>query len=197
MTTQPVEGPTTSAIRDVDGVQVPAIGKWQIDPGHTEVGFVGRHFMLTKVRGRFTGVTGEIEVAERPEDSSVTVTIDMASVDSGDQTRDDHLRSEDLFDVANHPTATFRSTAVRVEGMRGTVTGDLTIKDVTRPVTLAVDYLGDVRDPWGNDRIVFSATAKVNREDWGINWNMILETGGLLVSKEIELNFEVEAIRQP
>jgi polyisoprenoid-binding protein YceI len=182
------------AVRTVDGIDLPIAGAWAIDPGHAEVGFVGRHFLLTKVRGRFTDVRGDIVVGERPEDTTVDVTIGVASVSSGDSTRDDHLRSADLFDVANHPEARFRSTAVRWEGTSGELVGDLTIRGVTRPVTLRVDYLGQVRDPWGNERIVFSASGKVNREDWGITWNQVLETGGVLVSREIELELELEAI---
>ena len=186
-----------SATRTLAGVELPAPGVWEIDPGHAEVAFIGRHFMLTKVRGRFTGVSGAVTVAEEPTDSSLEVTIDMASVSSGDQARDDHLRSADLFDVEHNPTATFRSTAVtRSTDTTGTLSGDLTIKGVTRPVTLEVEYLGHARDPWGNDRAVFSAHTTIDREDWGLTWNMILETGGLLVSKEIRLEIEVEAIRQ-
>ena len=113
-------------------------GTWRIDPGHAEVGFVGRHFGLTKIRGRFTGVDGTVVVADDLSASSVEVRIDMASVDSGDRTRDDHLRSADLFDVAAHPTGTFRSTAVEVDGSTGRMSGDLTLKGVTRPVTLDV-----------------------------------------------------------
>jgi polyisoprenoid-binding protein YceI len=192
-----------TATHATESIDLPAPGTWRIDPGHTEVGFMGRHFMLTKVRGRFTGVTGTITLGERPEDAAVDVRIDMATVTSGDDTRDDHLRSADLFDVAAHPTATFRSTDVRwhgqtgqtgTTGTTGEMTGDLTIKGVTRPVTLAVDYLGHLRDPWGSDRAIFSASGRVNREDWGVTWNMPLETGGLLVSKEIELTLEIEAV---
>jgi len=185
-------GPT----RTVGGVELPAAGIWKVDPGHAEVGFVGRHFMLTKVRGRFTKVDATVEIGERPEDSKVSAVIDMASVDSGDQTRDDHLRSEDFFDVSNHPKAEFSSTSVTWNGTSGTLTGELTIKGVTRPVTLAVDYLGYARDPWDNDRTVFSARGKINREHWGLSWNMALETGGILVSKEIELALELEAVRE-
>lgn len=187
---------TTAPTREVDGVRLPAPGIWKVDPGHAEVAFVGRHFMLTKVRGRFTAVEAEIGIGERPEDSRVTAVIDMASVDSGDGTRDDHLRSPDFFDVERFPRATYRSTSVTWSGTSGTMRGELTIKDVTRPVTLTVDYLGYVRDPWGNDRTVFSASGKVDREDWGLTWNMALETGGIVVSKEIELSFELEAVRQ-
>lgn len=185
-----------SPTRQVNGVELPSAGTWKVDPGHAEVGFLGRHFMLTKVRGRFTGVEASVEIGERPEDSRVTAVIDMASVDSGDRTRDDHLRSGDFFDVEKHPKATFASTAVTWQGDKGKMTGDLTIKGVTRPVTLDVDYLGYARDPWNNDRAIFSAHGKVNREDWGLTWNMALETGGILVSKEIELTLEIETIRE-
>ncbi len=123
------------------------------------------------------------------------VEIETASLSSGDRTRDDHLRSPDLFDVEQHPTARFRSTGLEVQGTSATMRGELTIKGVTRPVTLDVDYLGHARDPWANDRAVFSARATLNREDWGLTWNMVLEAGGLLVSKEIKLEIEVELIR--
>ena len=139
---------------------------------------------------------GTITVAEDPNHSQVEVTIDMASVSSGDQARDDHLRSADFFDVEHHPTATYRSSQVLWAGRHGTVHGELTIKGVTRPVTLEVDYLGHVRDPWGADRAVFSGWGTVNREDWGLTWNLSLETGGILVSKEIRLEIEVETVRQ-
>jgi len=185
-----------NATRVLEGIELPAAGTWAVDPGHAEVGFIGRHFGLTKVRGRFTGVDGTVTISDRPADSHVEVTIDMATVTSGNDTRDDHLRSSDFFDVEPHPIATFRSKVVNVDGTSGTVDGELTIKDVTRPVRLHVDYLGHAADPWGNERAVFSATGKLNREDWGLTWNMLLDTGGLLVSKEITLELEVELIRQ-
>ncbi|NIH81641.1 YceI family protein [Amycolatopsis viridis] len=180
--------------RVLEGVELPAAGTWRIDPGHAEVAFIGRHFMLTKVRGRFTAVDGAVEVAENPADSRVSVTIEMASVNSGDQARDDHLRSADFFDVESNPVATFVSTGVRWEGNGGSMTGDLTIKGVTKPVTLTVDYLGYAQDPWDNHRAVFSARGRINREDWGLTWNMPLAKGGLLVSREIDLELEVELI---
>jgi len=185
-----------SATRALDGIELPAPGVWEIDPGHAEVAFIGRHLMLTKVRGRFTGVAGAITVADDPSESRVDVTIDMTSVDSGDARRDEHLRGPDLFDVQNHPIATFRSTAITSVGTSGTVTGDLTIKGVTRAVTLRVEYLGHARDPWGNERVGFSAHATIDREDWGLTWNMVLDTGGLVVSKEIRLELELEAVHQ-
>jgi polyisoprenoid-binding protein YceI len=182
--------------RTADGTEVPAPGSWAIDPVHAHVGFVGRHFGLSRVRGRFTGVDGAVHIAEDLADSRIEVTIDMATVDSGSPDRDEHLRSADLFDVERHPTATFRSTRIETAGSIGKVTGDLSIKGVTRPVTLEVEYLGHARDPWDNDRAVFSAAASINREDWDISWNMVLDAGGLLVSKEIKLEIEVELVRQ-
>jgi polyisoprenoid-binding protein YceI len=179
----------------VDETQLPATGAWTIDPGHAEVGFVGRHFGLTKVRGRFTEVEGTVTVREPLDLSEVHVVIDMASVSSGSQTRDDHLRSDDFFDVANHPRATFRSTGVVTTGAAALMTGELTIKGVTRPVTLDAEYLGHATDPWGAERAVFSASGTINREDWGLTWNMALDAGGLLVSKEIRLEIEVELVR--
>jgi polyisoprenoid-binding protein YceI len=174
---------------------LPPAGTWTIDPGHADVGFVGRHFGLTKIRGRFTGVDGTVTVADAIEESSVDVTIAMATVDSGDGTRDDHLRSADFFDVEHHPTATFRSTAVTAAADgSGRLRGELTIKDVTRPVELDVAFVGRVTDPWDNDRLVFSASGLINREDWGLTWNMPLGAGGWLVSKEIRLEIEAELL---
>ena len=180
--------------RTHDGQVIPAAGVWEIDPGHTDLAFTGRHFMVTKVRGRFTGVSGRVVVSHDMADSSVEVDIDMASVESGSQVRDDHIRSADLFDVENHPTAHFRSTSVEWLGDRGTVNGDLTIHGVTRRVPLDVVFEGHVRDPWGGDRAVFSARTRVNREDFGITWNQALEAGGLLVSREVQIDINLETV---
>ena len=191
MTTIPA---ITSPTRIVGGAEVPVPGTWKIDPGHAEVAFIGRHLMFTKVRGRFTEVSGTVVIADEPGASSVEVTIGMASVTSGSQERDDHLRSADLFDVEAFPTATFRSTAVDWQGDRAEVTGDLTIRDVTRPVVLSVEFSGAATDPWGGRRAVFSASTEIDREDWGITWNMALETGGILVSKRIRIEIDVETV---
>jgi polyisoprenoid-binding protein YceI len=190
MTTTPI----TPASRSVDGTTLPAVGTWDIDPEHTDLAFIGRHFMVTKVRGRFTGVTGAVTIAEDMKDSTVDVTIDMASVKTGSNERDEHIRSDELFDVATYPTATFRSTHVDWRGDHGTVTGDLTIHGVTRQVPLEVSFEGYVRDPWGGDRSMFSARTKVNREDYGITWNVALEAGGLLVSKDIAIEIDLETV---
>jgi polyisoprenoid-binding protein YceI len=186
-----------TATRLLAGVELPAPGTWTIDPGHAEVAFIGRHFGLTRIRGRFTGVAGEVVVAERIGDSAVSVDIDMGTVTSGDPARDEHLRSAELFAVADHPTATFRSRGVDVTGASGRLRGDLTMRGVSRPVELAVEYLGAVADPWGNDRAVFSASTTIDRGDWGITWNALLETGGLVVSKQIRIEIDVELVRAP
>jgi len=186
----------TDPVRVVGGVEVPAAGRWSIDPGHAEVGFVGRHLVFTKVRGRFRDVKGEIVIGDDPLDSTVEVTIGMASVDSGDETRDGHLRSADLFDAEQFPEATYRGRVASWSGSRAKVRGDLTLKGVSRPVELDVEYLGFVTDPWGGERAIYSAAATINREDWGVSWNMVLETGGLLVSREIRLEIELETVRE-
>ena len=184
----------TVPTRTVNGAVLPAAGAWDIDPGHTDLAFTGRHFMVTKVRGRFTGVTGTVEIAEDLRDSRVDVTIDMATVESGNETRDEHMRSAELFDVATYPTATFRSVAVDWKGSRGTVHGDLTIHGVTKSVPLEVEFEGYVRDPWGGDRAIFSARTRVNREDFDVTWNVALEAGGVLVSKEIQIEINLETV---
>jgi polyisoprenoid-binding protein YceI len=187
---------TRAATRQASGIELPAPGRWQIDPGHTELAFIGRHFMLTKVRGRFTGVTGAIEVAQEPGETTAEVTIDMASVESGNQARDEHLRSPDFFDTERHPTATFVGRAANWDGTQGQLDGELTIRGVTRPVTLAAEYLGYAADPWGGHRAVFTASGTLNREDWGLTWNVPLDGGGLLVSKEIRIEIDLEAVLQ-
>jgi len=185
---------TTAPTRTLDGVVLPAPGVWEIDPGHAEVAFVGRHFMVTKVRGRFPGVTGAVVVAEDPAESRVDVVIDLATVESGNSARDEHLKSAELFDVARYPEATYRSVRVDWHGTSGRVDGDLSIHGVTRRVPLDVTFSGYVRDPWGGDRAVFAARTTVDREDFGITWNVALEAGGLLVSKEVTIEIDLETV---
>jgi polyisoprenoid-binding protein YceI len=185
-----------SAKQIIDGVGVPVAGTWSVDPGHTEVGVVGRHLGLIKTRGRFRGVDGTLHVADDPTASTIDVTIDMASVESGVTNRHDHCRSASGVAVDNHPTAQFRSTAIAVDGNGGTVTGDLTINGITRTVELDIEYLGYARSAWGNDRAAFSASATINREDWGITNDLTLDSGRLRVSGRIQLELELELIRQ-
>jgi polyisoprenoid-binding protein YceI len=182
----------------VDGRPVPEPGTWEVDPSHASFEFVARHLM-SKVRGSFSGVQGVATVAEVPEESTLEVEIDTTTVDTRDQNRDGHLRSNDFFGVEEHPTISFRSTAVRpAEGeTHWNVDGDLTIRGVTRPVTVELEFLGGGIDPWGNQRIGFSGVVpQVNREDWGLTWNAPLETGGFLLSKSVRLEVEAELVRK-
>jgi polyisoprenoid-binding protein YceI len=171
---------------------------WTIDPAHTEIGFAVRHLMLSTVRGRFGAVTGTVTVDEKnPKAAQVDVTIDVTSVDTRQEMRDNHLRSPDFFDVAKYQTMHFVSK--RIEGdvtKKFRVVGDLTIKDRTREVTLDVTLEGRAIDPWGNDRVGFSATGKLNRADFGLTWNQALETGGVVVGDEIKLSIDAELVRQ-
>jgi polyisoprenoid-binding protein YceI len=179
--------------REVEGVTLPPAGTYELDPSHTEVGFVAKH-LLTKVRGRFTEFSGTIVVGETPEASRVEVDVKTGSVQTNFGQRDDHLKSADFFEIDEHPEMTFRSTAIRHTG--GTsfeLDGDLTIREITKPITLTGEYLGTGTDPFGTT--FFSAEAKttVEREDWDLTWNMALETGGLLVGKKVDLVIDVEA----
>lgn len=183
---------TTTTSRTVDGVELPAPGVWELDPSHTTVGFWARHLGIAKVRGEFRTFEGRVVVADQPELSSVSVTIDAASVDTGDPNRDDHLRSADFLDVEHHPTMTFTSTAVRRQGAAWEVDGDLTIRDVTRPVTLDAELLGVVTDEDGETKAVLTATAGFERADFGLTWNQVLEGSRLLVGKHVAITLEVQ-----
>lgn len=166
-------------------------GTWTVDPTHAEVGFLARHLMVAKVRGRFTEVTGSVTVGETLADTSVEATVQAASVHTNQADRDAHLRSADFLDVDNHPTLTFRSTQVTADSM----TGDLTIKDVTRPVTFELEFDGVQADPWGNTKAGFTASTSINRSDWGLTWNAVIEGGGVLVSDKIGITLEVELLK--
>jgi len=187
----------TTASATSTGKQLPEAGTYEIDQSHSMVEFVTRHLMVTKVRGHFSSFSGTITVADPPEQSSVEVTIDAASVETRDAKRDEHLMGPDFFDVANNPAITFRSTAVEVTGdNRGRVTGDLTILGQSRPVTLDATFHGGFSDPWGGSRIAFEARTDVDREAWGLSWNVALETGGVLVGKKVRLELTVEAVKK-
>lgn len=167
-------------------------GTWAIDPTHSEVGFVARHLMVSKVRGSFSDVSGTVEVADELADSVATVAIQTASVSTGTADRDAHLRSADFFDVETFPEMTFVSTSF--DG--STLVGDLTIKGVTKAVTLDVEFNGVATDPWGNDKAGFEAKGELNRTDWGLTWNAALEKGGVLVSEKITLVLDVQLGKQ-
>jgi polyisoprenoid-binding protein YceI len=186
---------TVSVLRTRDDRVIPVAGVYEIDGAHTSVEFVGRHLMITKVRGRFSDVRGRITIAEDPENSHVEVDIGVASVSTGNDDRDAHLTSADFFDVQQYPTITFASTAVRpLSDNTWELVGDLTVHGTTRPITLQVDFDGGGASPMGDERIGFSAATEVNREDFGLTWNVALETGGMLVGKTARIELAVQAI---
>jgi polyisoprenoid-binding protein YceI len=172
-------------------------GTYTLDPAHSRIGFVARHAMVTKVRGAFGSFTGSAVLdADDPARSSAELTVEVASVDTGNAQRDDHLRTNDFFDAATYPQIRFVSTAVeRVDDTEYRLTGDLTIKGITKPVTVEFTYTGSAVDPWGNERAGFEGRAVINRKDWGVNFNAALEAGGVLVSEKITLEFDVSAIK--
>ena len=177
----------------VAGMETPSAGAWRFDKAHTNLGFLARHLMVTKVRGRFNEFDGTIHIGERPEDSHVEVVVKTASVETGSNDRDTHLRSPDFFDVERYPEMTFRSTKIEQTGDTSLrIAGDLTIRDVTRPITFDADFDGLVATPWGSKAAAFSATAEVEREQWGLTWNVALESGGWVVSKKVRINIDAE-----
>jgi polyisoprenoid-binding protein YceI len=180
--------------RTIEGIDLPPAGTWTLDPAHTSVEFVARH-MLTKIRGRFSGFEGAIVVGEDPLDSSVEVSVQTATIGSNQEMRDNHLKSADFLDVERFPAMTFTSRKVRhTGGNELEIVGDLTIKDITREIVLTAEFLGWGPHPQGGSVMSFSARADINREDWDMTWNLVLETGSLLVSKKVSLEIEVEAI---
>jgi len=218
---------TSSATRVWEGMTIPAPGTYLLDPAHKRIGFLARHMMVSPVRGEFAEGTARITVAEDPLDSWVTATIQAASVTTGNSDRDAHLRSPDFLDVERYPTLEYRSTGIkwqakddpifywarlrshrlgrrdslppqvaRVAG-RFLLSGDLTVKGITRQVDLQVEFGGARRDPYGKDIFGFSATAEIDREDFGLVWNVLLDSGGVLVGKNVRIELAGEAIRQP
>lgn len=173
-------------------------GTYAIDTAHSRFGFVARHAMVTKVRGAFNDVEGTATIdGDDPSRSSVNLTIQVASVDTRNEQRDGHLRTNDFFDIEKYPTITFASTSItHNDGNEFEVTGDLTIKDVTKSVSFPLEFEGAAKDPFGNDRIGFEGSLVINRKDWNITWNAALETGGVLVSDKVTLEFEISAIKQ-
>jgi len=169
---------------------------WKLDPAHTLVEFSAKHLMISTVKGRISDVEGTIYADENdPENSSVDVTLKAASIDSRTEQRDNHLRSADFLDVVNFPAITFKSTKIEGDRNEFKLTGDLTIRGVTRPITLDVTFEGQTKDPWGGERIGFSAKGKLDRREFGLTWNVLLETGGITVGNEIKINVEVEAVK--
>jgi polyisoprenoid-binding protein YceI len=181
--------PATAVLDDI-------AGDYTLDPAHSRLGFSARHAMVATVRGAFTEFTGTAHVnTATPADSKVEVSIVANSISTGQQQRDDHLRSGDFFESEQFPNITFTSTDVARDGEDWTITGDLTIKGVTRSIAVPFEFTGSAQDPSGNTRIGFEGSATLLRKDWGLTWNAALETGGVLVSDKIKLNFDISAIK--
>ena len=169
---------------------------WKLDPAHTTVEFSAKHLMISTVKGRITDIEGTIYTNENdPKSSSVEATLKTASIDTRTDQRDQHLRSADFLHVEQYPEIKFRSTRIEGDKQEFKLTGDLTIRDVTRPITLDVTFEGQTKDPWGGERVGFSASGKIDRREFGLTWNLLLETGGLTVGNEVKINIEVEAVR--
>ncbi len=179
---------TTTSIPDY------VAGTWTIDPVHSEVGFSVRHMMVSKVRGRFTTFSGQLVTGEDPLSSSVTAEIDLASITTGNDQRDDHIRSADFFEVETYPTMTYRSTGVRRDGEDYVLDGELTLKGVTRSVPLTLELNGFGPDPFGGTRAGFTATGEINRKDFNVNFDAPMQNGGVVVSDKITLHLEIEAV---
>lgn len=173
---------------------IPA-GTWTVDPTHTRIGFVARHMMVTKVRGSFHEFTADVEIAENPLESRLSAEVQMASIDTGNADRDGHLRTNDFFDVEQHPTMRLVATGFEPAGDRYVMHTDVTIKGVTKPVDFELEFDGVGQDPWGNTRAGFTATTTVNRKDWGIEWNAPLETGGVLVGEKVQIEIDAQLVK--
>ena len=177
----------------------PVEGKtsWKLDPAHTSVEFSAKHMMITTVRGRITGVEGTVYTDERePSKSSVEAVLKTASIDTGNEQRDQHLRSADFLDAEKFPEIEFKSTRIQGSADKFQLSGNLTIRGITREVSLDVTFEGTGKDPWGGERAGFTATGKIDRRDFGLTWNQALETGGVLVSNEIKINIEAQATKE-
>lgn len=166
-------------------------GNWNVDASHSEVGFIARHLMVSKVRGQFKNFSAVVSIAQPFENSTVEATVQLASVDTNAAGRDTHLKSADFFDVENNPAMTFTSTKVTNSSLEG----DLTIKGVTKPVTFDLDFGGISADPWGGTRAGFEATTEINRKDFGLSWNVAIESGGVLVGEKVKIALDVELIQ--
>lgn len=184
---------TDTTTIDVPGYKA---GTWVLDPSHSEVTFSVRHMMISKVRGTFGVKSATIVAPENPLEAKVEASVDVASVDTKDEGRDNHLRSADFFDAESHPTMTFVSTGARVQDGDFLVDGDLTIRGVTKPVTFEVEFGGFGTDPWGNYKAGATAKTVVNREDFGLTWNAALETGGVLVGKDVTITLDLQGALQ-
>ena len=188
---------TDTAVRVIDGVELPQAGDWVFDPAHTSIEAVARHMVVAKVRGRFEEFSGALHIDEDPSRSWAEVSIKAASINTNAPDRDAHLRSPDFLNADEFPELTFKSTRLDHKGgNRFEAEGDLTIRGETHPVILDVEFAGVVTDPYGRVKALLSASTKLERETWGMNWNQALETGGVLVSKSLDVEIEIQAVLQ-
>ncbi|WFB07232.1 YceI family protein [Streptomyces sp. LX-29] len=188
---------TATAVLDVDPALAALTGDYTIDPGHSSIGFTVRHAMVTNVRGAFSDHEGTLRLdGADPSRSTAAIDVRIASVDTGIADRDNHLRGDDFFDAERFPLMRFRSTGIRpVGGDTYRVTGDLTIKDVTRPLSLDLEFNGSATDVYGNERVGFEGGAEILRSEWGLTWNAALEAGGVMVSDKVKLVFDISAVK--
>lgn len=170
-------------------------GTWTVDPAHSSVGFVARHLMITKVRGRFTDFSGRIEIPANPLEATLVATVNLASVDTGDAARDEHLRSADFFKVEESGEMLFVSTGVKEKGDHFALLGDLTIAGLTHPVEFDLEFEGVSTDPWGNTKAGFTAVTEINRKQWGLEWNVTLDAGGVLVGEKVKIELDIQALK--
>lgn len=170
-------------------------GTWTVDPSHSAVSFVARHLMVSKVRGNFASFAGTITIDENPVASKVEATVDVASISTGDEGRDGHLKSADFFEVEQYPTWSFVSTSIVPKGDDYLLNGDLTIKGVTKAVTFELEFEGVATDPWGNTKAGFTAETEISRKDFGLEWNVALETGGVLVGDKVKIQLDIQALK--
>jgi polyisoprenoid-binding protein YceI len=185
-----------SAVRIIDGRPVPVAGTWKVDHIHSDLRITARHLMVAKVRGTFEDFDAAIVVGEAPADSTVKIEAKASSVTTGTTDRDNHLRSADFLDAEQFPLVTFESTSLKPSGENWKLTGDLTIRGVTKPVTFDLVFEGAATDPYGNTKAAFSAVGEIERRDWGLTWNVPLENGGMLVSEKFQIEFDIEAALQ-
>ena len=196
-TSAPAAQPVAAAVQPDSTFVSDIAGDYVLDPSHSRLGFSARHAMVTKVRGSFEDFEGTAHVdTANPAASTVKVTIQAASVTTGNEQRDGHLKTADFFDVENYPTITFVSTHVARQGSQWSITGDLTINAVTKPVTIDFEETGSAKDPYGNTRIGFEGDTTIDRTEWDLSFNAALETGGVLVSEKVKLEFDISAIAQ-
>lgn len=188
---------STQTVQALDILEAPSAGDWKLDLSHTRIGFSAKHLMVSRVRGSFERFEGVIHVGSDPFDSSVDVSIETNSIVTGDRKRDEHLASGDFLESETYPAMKFTTTKVEETALpKFKLYGDLTIKDVTRPVVLDAEYMGKTLDPWGGERVGFTARGEIDREEFGMTWNVLIESGGVLVGRKVEIELDVQGVRQ-